>query len=190
MRIDEITRPKTMEDAFMILQKHGYEETGLGKFSKVFKNSKNNYILKLFHAEDYPYIAYINLVKNSDNLYFPKINGNIIKVTPNYSAIRLEILSEPTDNYDFRVFRNNVLYYITMIQAKNFSEDELREMYPDLLSYMDENLQLKEACKLISSITNKKIELDINSGNIMMRGSQYVIIDPVYSPALYDRLYP
>lgn len=89
MRIDELSLPSSITKAKIILRKAGYKVLGIGSFGTVLKNPKSNYVLKLFKSKDTAYLAFINMVKNNPNRHFPKIIGNIIKVTDQYSAVRL-----------------------------------------------------------------------------------------------------
>lgn len=175
MRIDEITMPADFISAEIILKKSGYEKIKSGSFSDVYKHPAKSYVLKLFKNIDYGYIEYIGIVKNIKNKHFPRIIGNIVKINTVYSAIRIELLT-PFDNNKF--FYDMLDYYMRSLSSSRSSFKLRKKQAKENIKQYPE---LKEACDIIASLikSNKKYSLDIHDGNIMMRGNDYVLIDPI-----------
>lgn len=179
MRIDELLLPQTIYDAGNILIKHGYNNIGIGTFASIFKKSGSNYVLKLFNSRDIPYINFIKIAKKlQSNKYFPKIIGNIVKINANYSAIRLEPLRDGDFN-KLKDFADLTFDYIDSIISKDTA-------HPDTMKIINSDDKLKQACELIAKICIiTGCSPDLHEYNIMMRGNDFVFVDPLYDKDLH-----
>jgi hypothetical protein len=162
-RIDEITLPDSLDQAYQVLTNAGYEYMGGGDYSGVFKKPGANYVLKFFSAEDDAYLAFIDLVQHNPSPHFPKFYGKLVPVTDRFYAIRMEIL-RPADGSFAR-------------QIQNYIDPDDEDEYQDALEYMTDDL--RHACDLVRELADSGYELDLMTKNIMLRGSTPVIIDPV-----------
>lgn len=178
MRIDELMMPKTIPSAGKILKKAGYAAKGDGTYAKVYQGPNSNYVLKLFKNKDLGYITYINAIKDKSNKYFPRVFGKIINVNDKYSAIRLEPLQKLNYKTDFEFYSAVHDYIIGITRQHSYiSTDDFKRAQ----DFVNNDPELKDACELISNIikSNNKFYPDAHEENIMLRGSQYVIIDPI-----------
>lgn len=169
--INEITRPD-IDQAQEILKKAGYHEIGSGFESLVFQRPGDKYVLKLIDSGATSYFDFINLAKSSKNPHFPVFKGNLMKVTDNYYAIRMEPLSVFTDS---KVA--NLIERYTMKLSKS-SSNELSSVEMDELEKSQP--EIKDACYLVAKLISEKgYHSDMMTNNFMLRGNTIVFIDPV-----------
>lgn len=199
MRIDEISIPRTKQDAKERLLRHGYELLGTGNFADVFAKKGKPYVLKLFSATDIAYIKFLHLVKSTPNIHFPKIFGKFIKVNDSYWAVRLEQL-EPFENsyafindtelHKFCVNKptRHEINWLVMTTIRDFTKEcqDNTNARPNVIMSMIERNQpgLINACRAIGKISgggfySKNVLVDIHIDNLMFRGNILVITDPL-----------
>ena len=181
--LDEITRPDTMGDAQAILEKAGYEKYGSGWYAMVYAKPGADHVLKLFSVSDRSYPEFVNMTIQRPNTHFPKFKGKMMKVTNEYYAIRMEMLTRygeaPGDGPILKMIQNYIYGYATY--GRSYSDnirgqevikeiDQVEEMQPGI----------KKACELIADmIANGNVGLDLHHNNLMMRGKTIVFTDPV-----------
>jgi len=153
------------------LAQYGFRYVGQGFYGIVFEKPGYPYIFKVF-KEDPGYLSYVRFCKShQDNVHIPKIKGNIIKINDDTYAIRTEKLRPiegrvgnaitSMSNYMRKIYRYERL--------SDFAKQDLEELsveYPgiyELFKYFLEN----------------GYNLDMHSENLMMRGSDIVLTDPV-----------
>lgn len=179
--LDEITRPNTMGEAQAILEKAGYEKYGSGWYAMVYAKPNADHVLKLFSVRDRSYPEFVNMTIQNSNTHFPKFKGKMMKVTNEYYAIRMEMLTRfgEADEPILKKIKNYIYGYATY--GRSYSDnirgqevineiDQVEEMQPGI----------KKACELIADlIANGNVGLDLHHGNLMMRGNTIVFTDPV-----------
>lgn len=178
-RIDELSRPKSMQHAGNVLKKAGYSKLGEGSFGSVYYKAGADYVLKVFDRSDKAYIRFVRLaLANRDNPCFPKFVGKLINVTDQYCAIRMEKLSP---NWRDTTEIENYAFY--SVSPPN-GEYEV-EYYDDAIEYMEANPQLMAAMDIIidsfKDLIGNGYEWDLRPANVMKRGNVIVITDPVMS---------
>jgi hypothetical protein len=175
MRIFEITRPRGQKQADQVLRDSGYRRLASGSFGAVYQKEGGAYVLKVFSALDKAYHAFVELAKtNQDNPHFPKIFGKVVKVTPDYHAVRMEPL-EPYKNDPHTLS----IYMNYRDQIHQFSPQTFTRMsFEDALENFHDQPALKQACDLIVDHLSA-FTLDIKQDNIMVRGKTLVFVDPV-----------
>ncbi len=171
MRIDEITVPKGKSQAVYLLHRAGYHVMGHpGAFGTVMRKPGSPYVVKLYEANDRAYTTFAEFCRTTTNPYFPRIIGRIVEVTPHYRAVRLEPLSSPRDEYGATRFLMACEDYI---MGRSKIDD-------DTWSLMEDHPELKEACLALRTLMSEHaLHLDLYFYNLMVRGDQYVFIDPV-----------
>lgn len=182
MRIDELTRPENRTKASVILAKAGYKKLGDGLFARVWQKPGVKYVLKLFHADDVCYANYVRLIKrHQNNPHFPKVYGQLVKVTPEYYAVRLEPLRPGYIQLDERIrsYINLSLKYRPTRGERN----RYKEKYADVIHQYP---QLSDALELILRVSprsgRKECHPDISfdTENIMLRSGKFpVFTDPL-----------
>lgn len=174
MRIRDLTdtsRPQTRAAADKLLQAAGYQRIGKGDFGAVYEKPGRNYVLKVFTVVDRGYRNFISLaLAHQDNPHFPRFSGKLIRVTPNYYAIRMEKLTpfdpQAVGDYAYAIF--------------DYIQDGQPE--PDLEPYPE----LRAACDLVRKTLLSQYHFDHKDGSFMMRGQTIVITDPVLDLAAKD----
>jgi len=176
--LDEISRPSGRM-AQHILKKAGYTVLGSGSNADVYAKPNENTVLKLFNNEDTAYQDFVYLTISNPNPHFPKFKGKMMKVTDDYSAIRMERLTPLPDNYETRLYATRISLYTKLIQNKSGRAANMNteEIMRDIDEIEKEQPGIKYACAIIGNNLKKEI-IDIHNENIMMRGNVLVITDP------------
>lgn len=169
--ITELSRPKDRVTAHEVLTRAGYRLLGNGSFASVYQKPGAHYVLKLFDADDHAYMAFLSLVAQHPNPHFPKFFGKSVRVSPGFSAVRMEPLGKyrgDPDLLSFYVRCRDIPNPLPDTQMRLGDADELFYELPDLKVAID---------LLIDHLGH--FRFDIRQDNIMSRGSQLVITDPV-----------
>jgi hypothetical protein len=170
--LSELSRP-TPKGAEQKLFAAGYEKIGKGTWGEVYSKPDDPYVLKLFHPGDKAYRAFMNLaMQHQDNPHFPKFKGKMVRVTDDYSAVRMERLEPMRD----RKITQALSGYIEELAGEEYAYASKRVIWP--LRF--KNPRLKEACNLIATLIGDRFGLDLEgTGNIMRRENTLVFIDPI-----------
>jgi hypothetical protein len=176
--ITELTRPNTRLQADERLRQAGYSRLARGDFGAVYERPGANFVLKVFANSDAAYLAFLELARaHSDNPHFPKFFGKLVRITPVYSAIRMEKLAP---------YRGNPSAIDVYLRLSNYYREHPNgpsgEM-GDAMEFMEYHPELKAACDLIADNLRPQYQLDIKQSNLMVRGSTIVLIDPVAEPS-------
>lgn len=157
-------------DDFMA--KYGFKWVGHGEFGSVFISPKYPFALKVFR-DDSNYIRWLKFCKaNPDNPYLVKTKGALIRIVDDVYAIRIEKL------------QSNGL---ATLFADAFESLVLGEESPSIQKcslHLDSDEYLKQAIDFLKPFKFQD-HLDLHAGNIMFRGVQPVIIDPLSSFGVY-----
>ena len=179
--LDEIIRPDTMGEAQAILEKAGYEKYGSGWYAMVYAKPGSDHVLKLFSVSDRSYPEFVNMTIQRPNTHFPKFKGKMMKVTNEYYAIRMEMLTRfgEADEPTLKKIKNYIYGYATY--GRSYSDDiRGQEVIKEIDQVEEMQPGIKKACELIADmIANGNIGLDLHHGNLMMRGKTIVFTDPV-----------
>lgn len=163
------------------LKKQGYELLGDGAFSDVFAKPGEKFVLKVIrrNANEDCYLQYVKALQGKTNPHFPKI-GRIreykTEAGMTWYVIPVERLKRVTPPV-FRkrpdcIFAYSYEAYSKPASLKNVHPvdyDEMVEKYP----------QLVEALKFIHSTFTGQCDMDLHSGNMMLRGDTLVLTDPI-----------
>jgi hypothetical protein len=135
-----------------VMKKYGWKHVGNGASAKVYAHDAKDYIIKVY-GPDRGYDTWLKFMEqHQSNPYVPKIRGKVVKLAKNVSVVRLEKLKEASMNDAYPFFGK-------------IASDEA----PD-----DKNLRV-----LWDFLRDYKYDVDSAPANVMMRGSQIVLIDPL-----------
>lgn len=177
-----------IEQADAIAKKYGFTRYGKGEFAGVYGKPGYNFIIKLFAIEDHGFQEYLGFVRtHQSNPYVPKLKGKPVKVTPTVAAVQMEKLTPVRIQGLVNRFEELVMDYdgiMSYWKDPNAPSDswadydydsktlEILKFFPNVRT--DANLQ--EICQYL---TNFYGDIDIHAGNLMMRGDQLVVTDPL-----------
>lgn len=159
----------------------GFSRIGSGHYSSVYVKDGYPYVLKIFSNGDTNYINWLKwCIGHRQNTYVPKTKGTVIRINKSLSAIRLELLT-----------KNHKKLYMARILEKffeDFDAPDTEEEYFDIAlnkCYFQQNVipefskDLIQVWEYLHSVDSAI--LDLHANNLMWRGEQPVIIDPVYT---------
>ena len=172
---------ETADEFAKRLRKMGYRCIGTGAFAAVYARPGDDVVIKIgLHGEEDPWLHYAYAVKSSkQNPWLPKIN----KV----GLFR----KKDSDGYpeDYYVAEIERLKPITIGRKRSHREVlegldsvwdivERSSLKAMRLFGLDDNLI--EAFRVITKVQDRtNSSRDIHSGNVMLRGDQFVITDPL-----------
>jgi hypothetical protein len=163
------SRPiETVEQLEDYMETLGFSMLSGGEFSLVFENPRVNEVVKVYNDECYDrFISFCKAHRNNPCL--PRFRGNGVRLNEKARMIRIERLSETTSEEQ----RAAGLHTLVSIASKPQADFEQWDFSPEQQLFLDTLQELhsqKGGCWV-----------DLNSGNIMKRGDQFVIVDP-YAP--------
>lgn len=140
-----------------IADKFGMRELGSGFFGITFSGGKQPYVLKIYSPDD-GYDSWVKFcLKHQHNPYIPKFKARPVQITgTRYKAIRMESLT--------RVRTGDGTY-------KKFMTDLI-----DAYDGLSKDKHLTEIAVFLKMFGS---EDDLHDENIMLRGKQVVITDPL-----------
>ena len=197
MLLSELTFPRSIYKAGVILGEYGYKKIGGALYGAVFHKPGESSVLKLFDTNDIAYIAFVEVCReHQSNPHFPRFSKSTLRIKDTeYSAIRTELLKQG----DTSLLRKLSLYFKVLSQLSNETDAVIED---DLLHYFvrvhhlplsvanqgvkDYSKWVKKADSLykafniiINELSDPRFRFDLHKQNMMMRGDTVVIIDPV-----------
>lgn len=155
-----------------MLEKYGYKLLGRGSFGRVYKNNRQNKVLKVF-IEDIEYMRWVKFCKeHPNNPYLPKFKSQFIRLKqdPPIYGILIEELTKYED-YNMAYLLSGLVSFWGDEENMKF----LRKQYGNIDKFLqDENL-----IQAVEFLHTHKDAVDIKSENIMSRNGQLVITDPL-----------
>lgn len=153
------------------MKKFGFEPLGSGTFGSVYGKTSYPFALKVFRS-DFNYISWIEFCRNNpDNPFCIKSKGSPVRIIDDIFAIRIEKLTT----------YNKASYFADAIESRILGNI----MSPTIVKYMDKTLpgwekdnNLKKIIKFLKFFGD---DVDIHFENVMLRGRQPVIVDPLSS---------
>lgn len=208
MRLEELTGIKTavahygtvehFQQISEFLAKYGFKKLGGGSFVNVYTHPNMDYVLKVFHKLDYGYLAFLRYVlANQGNPTLPRIIGIPKKLNTNrgpgttshsigeWYFVRMEKL-EPLDisiASDF--FGGMVQFASRMAMNRVRTDDPNPKLAPGTLkrirAWEAQHPDLAETIRGIRELIpdSDKFGFDLHDENLMRRGDQIVITDPL-----------
>jgi len=163
------------------LKEKGYVPLGSGAFAAVFTHPNINYAIKIFR-NDPSYLKFINYCdKNKGNPHLPKFRGKPMTVDKEHYCIRMELLNKIPPNLS--AVRSIDEFDMYLKWYKKPIKDFLKKMKkenPIIFNFFQSQPGLLETLEdIIKLISSKEETLDLHSDNLMMRGKDVVITDPI-----------
>lgn len=172
------------------LYDHGLKKIGQGTRSDIYASQNENFVVKVnFDNLDEIYLKFVDFCHKNKNIHLPKI-GNVKEFENSYivfveklEKINLEYLgfSAEMNLYDFFNTCINHLFF------QKINDDDLinliKKQYIIGTKQEISNNLLKQFFSIIKIMTKFKEDmkvknnLDLHSGNIMLRGNTLVVID-------------
>lgn len=171
--IRDIKLDMQLDDFQEFMESQGFKHLGTGSLGIVFEKPGYPWVFKVF-KNDPAYLSFIKYARrNQQNQYLPKVRGGIIEINPTTYAVRIEKLT-PIDNSTF-IKISNVFYTIQDIVADERDEDLEEHERAIIKNYYG----LYEFVNAWWNGVFGDVSLDIHAANLMMRGNQPVLSDPV-----------
>jgi hypothetical protein len=193
---DEWVRARARDD-----HTNNMEELGSGLYSTVYGGNDTPYVVKIMRGADGGYITYINVAAEiaQDCAYVPKVIRKVLyrladeeygpderpgHSNRDYYAIYLERLQQPCRyNYcnkipkqtlDRFASRLNSIVYDAYNEPDSFNWDNHKPKHRDLIALL---VLVRIEAQKVGGVDS--VGLDLHAGNIMKRGRQYVVTDPL-----------
>ena len=189
MRLHELKKPKEIDllrsyhqnamidnwrdYANELLGPHGFKSVGVGYYGTVYVHPTYPFALKVFR-KDSGFTEWFRFAKqNQSNPFVPKLKGQLVTILKGYIyAVRMEKLERPPNKFG-RVDQNQ-LNEQSILFMKYFNYFNKRGLPKDLPIIGDENID-----SIFQIFSDNKDKLDLGPNNIMVRGDQIVVTDPL-----------
>lgn len=159
-------------------EKNGWVLKGSGSFGSVLHKPGKDYVYKIYYDDGNTYKQYVKWAfHNQSNPFVPKV-GKLIKIpgTDDVYANKIEILKPAKGENDLR-FKQYIKDGIERTNYDNpFVDEDFGLLDYALYSLYETNPDFYE---LIENV-KKFGALDMHKDNVMWRGDQLVITDPVW----------
>ena len=177
-----------------LMESKGFRKIGYGSYAAIYQGRRDNTVVKFFEPDNC-YKQYVKLItKHQTNPHFPKIKKLVRFKKKPFSglyALKMESLKALTDE-EYRENLGFHCYTVTKIQthpnslnlsfsiAAHTHKLSVPEIKDKALEWAKENLDFAKCIDLIAKGMKTNCREDLHQGNIMKRGSTWVIIDPYY----------
>lgn len=166
-----------------LLSKYGYKGIGKGGRGSVYMNPNTKKVLKVF-SRDSQYIKWIEFAKqHQTNPWVPKFRSNLIPLKKQGNATRTN--NEPSDIYGIALEQltpmpsDSELPFIIVVLLNNYKDPDWN---PSVTSYFKEFKQLladPQFMEVAEFLSQHPDHVDLATSNLMLRGNQVVITDPL-----------
>jgi hypothetical protein len=156
----------------------GFKNLGNGAFGVVFTHPKLNYCIKIFRV-DPAYKKFVTFCfNNQKDPHLPKFKGKVIKIGDDMYAVRIELLTNATQQASL---------FVSMVKEYNFKwgippmqwiKDNNYAPTPEKQSFCEANIGLFTTYDKLKSLLGKSLRFDLHEANYMMRGNIIVMTDP------------
>ena len=164
------TQDVTHDDWETVLSKHGFSALGTGHNARVYGHSALNYVLKIYDTHDAGYRYWVaQSLQNKDNPYFPRFRGRDVRIDAQVRATRMETLVPAGPDVE------HFLHAVRQLR-RQYRGDWLEPA----ATYFAYDPQLVQALEVMDAGRQAGFMIDLKRDNIMMRGQQMVITDPLY----------
>lgn len=173
MRLFELNRPSSILAARRVLDTAGYDQIGDGANALVFAKYGSPFVLKLFNNTDTGFPWFVNYTKKIPSQHWPKFRSGLIRVTADYSAIRVERLTEVSESYsnELEDLLNELVWCVQQTMPDKTMLYDVKNAFPETF--------FEDVYKMLEAAEKSGHAIDLHSGNIMMRGDVMVVIDPL-----------
>jgi hypothetical protein len=190
VKISELLQEESLPDYLTrLVKKAGVKKLGGGAYSQVFQHPKyGNVVVKVYTAKDRDYARYVQFcLKHQSNPYVPRIADEVKYKSPEGEKYNIVFLEKMTAMKTARGVAAKLQKAFSKLEPEELSDIEYHceeQDMPELFEYLDAlvkegraNSSFVELWKHIRSYGKDKF--DMHPGNVMLRGQQLVITDPV-----------
>ena len=192
MRVQELLQEVKLETYLTrLVKKHGIQKLGGGAFSQVFQHPEfKNVVVKVYTAKDTVYKRYLSwCLKHQSDPYVPKIIKQVEYKSPSgeaYNIVFMQKMTPVKSRIKFArsmasLFKLNTraLEDLDLVRSLGMwgEQEEDFEVIDDLVSAGKADKDFTEVWRHIR--TYGKSKFDMHPGNVMFRGNQLVLTDPV-----------
>lgn len=166
-----------------LLSKYGYKGIGKGGRGSVYRNPNSKKVIKIFSRDSY-YMSWVEFAKaHPNNPWVPKFRSNLIalkklgdaahtkNIPSDIFAIAMEELTPSSSDSE--------LAFIIVVFMNNYKDPDWD---PSVTSYYKEFKQLRQDpqfMEVVEFLAQHEDYVDLAAANIMLRGNQPVITDPL-----------
>lgn len=170
-----------------VLYNNGFKALGSGSFGTVWEHPKLSYVLKVFTSDDIAYADWIATAQqHKNNPHMPKfISPRIVRIVPGVVAIRMERLTRiDTATYNMlnmiNIVVNEAIISRQSASALIASSIEYRR-HNGFMTYCQNYPEFVPALDiLVKFVMRPGFRPDLHDDNLMMRGPEIVLTDPVF----------
>lgn len=131
--------------------RYGWKRIGQGGWARVYGHPSKSYVIKIY-SNDEQYDTYLDFMKrNQSNKYVPKIIGRPFSFDNGLSVVRMEFLTKVTKEqfYEFLELKTN--------------PDKQDADFKKIMTFIDRHAEFE----------------DMSEHNVMMKGNQIKVVDPL-----------
>lgn len=167
-----------------ILLQNGFKQIGTGGAASVWEHPDLDYVLKVFDNKDHAYMEWVDTcLYYRNNPCLPKfVSPRIFRLNDKLNYVRMEKLTPAATTYG----RLCLEIYDAVEKLSKDDEDEYDDEgfnirnYPAITNYLQKCPSLLNTIRMIAQMIEQGHgENDCNASNIMLRGDQIVITDPL-----------
>jgi hypothetical protein len=163
------------------LSKLGWHYLNDGHFSAVFTNDKKPFVLKINKSPDKGFEHYATLIKDFDNVHFPKI-GDMKVMNINGRKFYIYLIEKLS-----ALGRDNGIDTSTFFRIIQYPTRSLEELYPfgaPVPYYLKNDPSLVDALRLVGKYMEGFLN-DMGRSNVMQRSDGTIVITDPYAVFSY-----
>ena len=188
MRVIELLQEVKLKTYLtQLVKKYGIQKLGGGAFSQVFQHPEfKNVVVKVYTGKDVVYKRYVDwCMKHQSNPYAPQIIEQTKYSSPKGDEYNI-VFMQKMARVSAKRFKQQLRAAMPKAKPQEFEAlDEAIDDYDMIETFNELNrmipifgdAHLQEIWKHIK--TYGKAKFDLHPGNVMLRGSQLVLTDPV-----------
>lgn len=181
-----------------VLEPYGFSSLGEGAFAHVYYHPNLDYVLKVFNRLDYGYLTFLRYaMANQGNPALPKIIGQPKKLSTDKKSdpelraladwyfVRMERL-EPLDISPASEFFGGMIQFVNKVVLRRTTSDDPKlmvtaETLKRIQTWEAGFPELAQVMRDLEELTERGGEFgfDLHEGNLMKRGNQIVVTDPL-----------
>ena len=181
--LPEFSECKTREEYERVLRQAGFCHIGGGLYAEVYGLPGTDWVVKATRG-DTSYIKFLHFVRQLPCELFPHIYDHF-EITPEDGYLWTVTVLEKLDNLRTRNDANTLANVAHFVASKSMSKGSQYFWWGDEPDQSSLSGDFLAACELlgeyaaeVNKTAARHLNLDLHSGNIMLRGEQMVITDP------------
>lgn len=163
-----ISRRRWERELRSVIDRYNLTRLGAGAYGAVYSLPGKDYVLKIFTTDDVGYMKWVEYCLAHPSKWVPKLSRPVT-LSAHLSAVRVEPLTPITDS-------SMGVSLHELINALNQPDVSGREFYNRIFPGILDDPDFFDIAAFLNANDTQK---DIHSENIMLRGHQVVITDPL-----------